>query len=420
MAHKHMDAASPPMDYEQRGIGVPRVCILAESFPPTLGGAETHARILARELNALSMPTFVLTRREQVGSLPYELVDGVRTHRHSPSGMGRWGKFVGLPVAYAGLSRMRREYDLIYVCGFKILSIPAMLAARRFGKLCVLRAETYGEMSGEYASAYRKLPAIERVALQRVMSFRETLISKADAFVSISHQIYEELVRHGVTPNKVSQIPNGVDTKSFCPLDDQQRRAMRARLSLPVDAILVTYSGRLIRGKGLGFLLQAWDSIYASCPNAHLLIVGTGRGEATDVEGELHEFVRQRGLGACVTFVGWTEKVHEYLQSSDIFVLPSDHEGLPLSMIEAMACRLAVVVTSVGGMPEVVKHEVNGLLTPPRDVPAIAHGIARLIADREFARRLADQAYVTSRDYSIRIVAERHSALFKELYASRD
>ena len=128
----------------------PRVCLLTETFHPVVGGGETHARLLSRALGRLGVEVFVLTRRRTRAMEPRACVDGVSVVRVPPPGFKRFGKYLMLlPVAWK-LFSLRSRYDVVYVCGLRVLGVVGVAVSKLLGKRCVLRAESVGEMSGDF------------------------------------------------------------------------------------------------------------------------------------------------------------------------------------------------------------------------------------------------------------------------------
>ena len=122
------------------------------------------------------------------------------------------------------------------------------------------------------------------------------------------------------------------------------------------------------------------------------------------------------GIADKVTFVGWVDDVSDYLRTADIFVLPSLQEGLPNSLLEAMACGLPVVATRIGGVVDIVKDGENGILVEPGDPKGMAEGIVRLFKDQEFARKIARNAFQTIKNsYSIDSIVPRYIELYRQL-----
>lgn len=396
------------------GEAVPRICLLTETFYPVVGGGETHARLLAHHLNLMGMTTFVLTRRSNSNLSISELVDGIQVCRLPPSGMKRFGKYLMVPFVRGFLAKNRHAYDLILVCGFRVLGEPAAKSARRLGKTCVLRAEAQGEMSGGYASAYRKLPPIVGMAFRKWIDRRNKTLKQASAFVAISKPVAREFEECGA--EKIHHIPNGIDSDLFKPVGD--RRSLRVKLGLPIDGTIAVYSGKLNQGKGLTNLLAAWDQVRAGRKDLHLVLVGSGGGQSLSCEDELRSLVRERRLP--VTFTGYVGNVHEYLQAADIFILPSLNEALPMSVLEAMSCGLPVVATRVGGIPEIISNMENGILVEPANPDQLAAEIESLLDQPSLADELGKNARQTACErYSIQAVAESYYELLCHIHSSR-
>ena len=399
---------------------IPRICLLAETFHPVLGGSENHARLLASRLNAMGMSTFVLTRRADRSSPLAEIVDGVSVYRYSPAGMGRWGKFAGLPFMHKELETRRDDYDVLYVCALRVTGASAVRIAHEQRKICVLRAETNGEMSGDYASAYRKLPIHEKIYFKHWLKRRNALLKQADAYIGITELVTDEFENCGMDPKRIFHIPNGIDTDLFRPANTREKINLREKLHLPITDTLVLFTGRLIRGKGVEYLLDAWQRIASKRKGIHLVLVGSGSGEQANCEDELRSFVIKHGLQESVTFAGWAEKVYEYLQACDLFVFPTEYEGFGLSLVEAMACRLPVIASNVGGIPKIIHHPEDGILVEPKNPDVLERQMIRVLDDHELAESLAANAHRTANEhYSIDIVAKKHFELFSYLHSSK-
>lgn len=396
-----------------------RVLFLTESFHPVLGGGERHIRELSARLAASGMPATVLTRRGDRAWPREESLEGVRILRVPPPGPGRTGKYAMVPAALATLWRERRSYDLLVVRGTRVLGLPGLLAARANGKPVVLQAEVNGEMSGEvYTWGTRLDRGLPRQLVGGAVRTRNVLLRDADAFVAMSRRIRDEFLDAGVPRERVALIPHGVDTRRFAPADPRERESLRRRLGLPVEGVMVTYTGRLLRGKGLETLVDAFASVAAMHPLAHLLLVGSGAGQALSVEDDLGERVRRADLADRVSFVGRVDNVDEYLRASDIFAFPSVFEALGLSLIEAAACGLACVGSRTGGIVDVLEDGASGLLCEAGDARGLAASLGRLLADSGWRAALGARARETARRrFDLGDSLERYRALFSELDA---
>lgn len=192
-------------------------------------------------------------------------------------------------------------------------------------------------------------------------------------------------------PAHVLSVPTGVDLSRFRP---GERKAARAALSLPADAQLIGIVATLRSWKGHRYLIQAVKKD-PRLARARLVIVG---------DGPHGDYLRGVAAGSDrILFAGQQENVVPWLQALDAFVLPSTgHEGVPQALVQAMACGLPVVTTTVGAIPEVVQDGKTGLLVPPENPDALAAAIHRLLNDAAAAQGLAEAGR--------RFVQERFSA----------
>jgi glycosyltransferase involved in cell wall biosynthesis len=391
---------------------------VAESFHPVLGGGEQQVRTLATALAAGGWPCAVLTRRSQADWPAEEWLDGVRIVRVGPSGPARAGKYAMVPAVVAGLWRERSSYDLAVVRGTRVLGLPVLLAARALGKRVVLQCEISGEMSGEvYTWGTRWHRPVVRRVVSKLARLRNRLFADADALVAISAHTRAEFLAAGLPAERVIALPHGVDCERFRPADGVERAALRERLGLPRAGPLLTFTGRLLRGKGVEVLLEAFAALASDAGAAQLAIVGSGSGQALSVEDELRQSVRRLGLESRVTFTGRVENVPDYLRASDAFVFPSFFEAMPLSVIEALGCGLAVVATPVGGIVDLIEAGRTGLLVPPGDAPALARAIGRVSGDERLRSDLGRSARaVALARFDARENVARYRTLFAEAF----
>jgi glycosyltransferase involved in cell wall biosynthesis len=398
---------------------VPRVLFLTESFHPVLGGGEGHIRALSAALVALGFEATVVTRRGEAAWPEREILDGVRVVRVGGPGPARTGKYRMVPAA---LGALRREpFDLLVVRGTRVLGGPGLLAARARGKPVVLQAEVNGEMSGEaywWGTRFATPPA--RGVLGALVRVRNALFRDADAFVAMSAAIRDEFVAAACPPRRVHLLPHGVDVARFRPATAAERRELRARLGWPEAVRVVTYTGRLLRGKGLESLLAAFGAVAAADPLARLVFVGSGAGQALSVEDDLRASAGASAFADRVAFTGRVDAVEDVLRASDVFAFPSEYEALGLSLIEASASGLPAVASRTGGIPDVVEDGGSGRLVAPRDTAALAHALSSLLRDPDERRRLGERAReVALARFDARESVRRYAELFAELAGRR-
>lgn len=378
-----MNGASQPL----------RVLLLTETYQPELGGGERQAALLAQGLHRLGYRVTVLTRRSRQELAREETLDGVRIVRVGPAGPGRRRKWGLLVTALPALLRRARDCDVVLVSGFRILAVPALLARRLLGTPVVLKADSSGEMSGEYfhAGLARVGLAPSSVLVRAALALRNRLFRRADAFVAMGEQLRDELLAGGVPARSVHLIPNGVDTRVFRPASPEERSAFKARLGLPAGPVAI-YTGRLVSYKGLPLLLGVWRELAREIESATLVLVGEGSGDMHNCEPALRDYVARHGLDARVRFTGAVGKVEDWLRAADAFVFPTENEAFGLALVEAMACGLPAVTTAVGGIRDFVTDRVNAIVIAPGDAAGLARGVRSLLCDPALAADLGQAA----------------------------
>ncbi|MGI5125222.1 glycosyltransferase family 4 protein [Pseudonocardia sp. CA-107938] len=177
----------------------------------------------------------------------------------------------------------------------------------------------------------------------------------------------------------------------------------------------VVFLGEIGERKGAFALLDAWTALAAEgLGGAHLTMAGDREHERA------RALVAERGLAGSVSVHSWLSpaEVADLLSAADVFVLPSRSEGQPMALLEAMAHGLCVVVSDVGGIPEMVDDETSGLLVPADDVEALTDALRRVLADPELAARLGAAARKrVLAEFDVDVVWRRFDALYEEVRA---
>lgn len=202
-------------------------------------------------------------------------------------------------------------------------------------------------------------------------------------------------------------VYNGVDSRQFAPSGD--RAATRCALGVAPEAFLVGTVGRLSPEKGgVDLLIRAVARLRRANGRAQLLVVGDG-----PLRAGLERLAAE--LDAPVLFTGTRSDVARLLGAMDAFALPSLHEALPIAVLEAMWMGLPVVATRVGGVPEVVRHELDGLLVPPGDDEALYRALLRLEGNSGLAHMLASaaQAHVRAH-FTIELMIKRVERIYEQ------
>jgi glycosyltransferase involved in cell wall biosynthesis len=248
-------------------------------------------------------------------------------------------------------------------------------------------------------------------------------LRRVDWITACSDDLRNRTIALGADADRIETIPYGVDVDRFRP-DSDIRAASRRALALTPDDVVLFTAGRFVRKKGFEYLIDAVGRLAPRWPGVRLIIAGGG-----DLDHELRGRVDKLGIGGHVRFVGVLAQpdVARHLAAADIAVMPSirddagNVDGLPNTVMEALASGTPLVATTAGGIPSVVTHEQNGLLVPEKDVAALEAAIERLIANPAARAALGAAARadaVASRTWDR--VAERMEQVYDRAAGWRD
>lgn len=276
-------------------------------------------------------------------------------------------------VARLAAFMRRQRPDVVNPHLFRSTVIAAPLA-RAIGIRGVV--ETY-----HGREAWRQGPLRGRFLVDRLVGRLVTRV------IAVSRGAADFLVHgKGYPAARVVVIPNGRDLARFAP--GGNRDAVRKELGIDRDAPVVSVVGRLETQKGHAYLLDAWPDVVRAHPDARLVIVGNGSLGET-----LQRQARARGVSESVIFTGFRADVPRVLDASDVLALPSLHEGMPLTAIEAAASGRPIVATAVDGTPEVVRDGETGSLVRPADPRALARALLEMLGDPDAAARMGERAH---------------------------
>ncbi len=227
-----------------------------------------------------------------------------------------------------------------------------------------------------------------------------------DVFLTVSREEAADAMRLGICKHPVS-VGNGRDPNAFRP-DAAARARIRAEFGVPDGRVVITAVSRLVRHKGYPELLAAMRDV-----GAELWVVGERL--ASDHGEDMEPYFARAGLGARLRRLGYRTDVAAILAASDIFVLPSHFEGLPMSVIEAMLCGLPVVATNIRGPREQVDEGVTGLLVPPAKADALRAALLLLVGDATLRARMGVAARAKAvREFDEEIVLRRTMEALKK------
>lgn len=382
-----------------------KICFVTESFYPEIDGGAVHSRLLAEKFHDAGHEVLIVTRRPKPSYPRDEVVSGCPVLRVGlDDRYGMIGRYLGMLTILIPLIKHRHQFDVVLIAAPRILGAPVVILMKLLGKKCVIKPDSCGEMDGSYALQQLAPGSLTGVLAKSYFWARNMILKRADAYVAISSVVSNEICNMGIDSRRVAKIPNGVDINKFAPLEEAEKHSLRVKQGLPEGAIIFAYCGRLTHEKGLSSLLRVWKKVTSKFENVHLLLIGSGDGMSLNCEGQLKDFVRENRLEKHVTFTGPVEDVASYLGCADIFILPSLTEALGIALIEAQLSGIPAIATQVGGIPDVVIHDVNGLLVAPDNDDDLLKAAIELIGDSVkraglglAARKLAVERFSISR-----------------------
>jgi glycosyltransferase involved in cell wall biosynthesis len=249
-------------------------------------------------------------------------------------------------------------------------------------------------------------------------TLRLRLIKRVSAWAALTSEMKKELVGLGIESNRISVINNSTDIPSDRAYEPRTKTRLRRELGLGTEKIGI-FVGRLSDEKNLDVLIRSWNEVCAKFDGARLLILGAG-GAYRNVEARLRELVNELGLADAVQFLGHVDRAKDYVLASDVFILPSQTEGMSNALVEALACGAAIVATDIPGNTELCLDRENALLVPVGDVVATAAAIEEILTSSKLAEQLGKAARRTAeKRLSVDRMVSAYVATYQAMLASK-
>jgi len=207
-----------------------------------------------------------------------------------------------------------------------------------------------------------------------------------DRMIAVSDELKRELMEKGISSDKIKIIHNGINIDTI--KSEDRISNVRSELGISEEKVVIGTVARLVKIKGLSYFVQAAKLILERKKDVTFLVAGDGP--------LFHDLVSESeklGISSSMKFLGFRADIYDIINTFDIFVLPSLHEGIPMVLLEAMALRKPIVATNVGGIPEIIEDAKNGLLVPSGKPELLASACLRLIKDSELRKQIGYNAF---------------------------
>jgi glycosyltransferase involved in cell wall biosynthesis len=395
-----LTALTNPSPAASSGDAARRAVVFAvPDFEPTTGGTTRQSRNQAEALAARGGSVTIVTQRLDASWPRIERSGAVVVERLGPMGRDP-GAMKLLVVRLAWwLRRRHRATDVVQVIMYPDFVVSAWLAG--LADRTVMCWAGLGDATDVLEPTGRPVRALVRAVRRRIMQ-RAT-------HVALTPALRDELTGLGI--EKVAVIPTPIDLDTFRPPTADERAAARRALDLTEGQLGIVYVGHLRALKRVDRLVEAVSMRVRAGVDAKLFLVGDSRADLDDRRTALHQQVARSGLEERVVFAGAVPDVRAILHAADVFVLPSDREGLSNSLLEAMACGLACVAPPSAGGDQVLDPG-SGIVPPSNDARDLAAALATL-DDPEHRARLGAGARRAVTAYGLASVIDR----YQELYA---
>tara|TARA_R110002049_G_scaffold99488_1_gene242314 strand:- start:389 stop:1558 length:1170 start_codon:yes stop_codon:yes gene_type:complete len=341
--------------------------------------------------------------------IQFELLNRKTEILHLIKSLGRGGAEMLLPISYKYASHDQFEYsyayflkgkdDLVYLLkenGAQVHSFEAggnreiLLSAFSLAKYCksnkvdIIHAHLpIAGVVARIAGRIAKIPVVytEHNLMERYHPITRFLNKSTFAMqahvVSVSRDVEQSIRKHTNTKVPVSTVLNGIDTLQF-KRDLTGGEELRKQYTIPMDATVIGFVAVFREQKQLPVWLKVAATILKSHPDSYFLLVGAG-----PLSDEIENLRDTLGLTNRLILPGLKENVRQHLSAMDIFFMSSKFEGLPLALLEAMACECAIVATKVGGIPEVIESGISGLLVSDQSQQEMAEALRFYLTNKE-------------------------------------
>jgi len=435
-----------------------KICIVSQYFPPRIiGGGEYAAYMTAKALAKQGQNVDVLTSHPRLLHSPnlcqkipiHEVKDnivihrilGLRTLKFNSVDLTIFSEYALflLHSFFVTISFAKnKKPDIIHA--MNIESIPSSVMAARLCKIPVVVTinsnvtmcpkgdfiNVEGHVCNDkcgFLSAKSCLFARFQRRPWRAFLFLETFLwysivrictRRADKIVAVSSYVKEALIKKGVTPQKIEVIPEMISLDFFKEKDGISSADNEFAISLR-DKIVLYAGARFDYRKGSQVLIKAMPIVLKGLPNTKFIITGV-------IPKKEMKLIEEKNLSKNVVFTNLIprEKMPAIYDMSDVVVFPNvAPEPFGLVLTETMGRKKPVIASNIGGIPEIVKNEVNGLLVTPNDPNDLAKAIIRVLTDEKLAKRLSESGTLTVKEkFSERTILKKLIAVYKGLAKS--
>lgn len=395
------------------------VSLVFRHFHPILAGAAERFRRYSVPLAGHGVGYEVFTLREDMAHPELEnMHDTLRVRRICAEGKPWQRDAVLFEAASRHLAALPPKGHVLQTSLAHDLSRPWLRRIRNHGTGCLY----VGTMVGREDTS---LPSWRRLVQKCKAWMNYRPFHRVVASTTVMARWFQS---QGVAAGRIQVIPNGVDLKRFRPvLDVSEKLHLRRCLGLDSTAPVVLFAGSIVPRKGIDLLLQAWPSVLARRPDARLVLVGgfdrptfmtrERMQELSRFQEEMRALAAREECQGSVKFAGESPCVDDWMRASDVFVFPTEQEGMGNVVLEAMASAVPCVITEFHGLPEKEFGKAGKeFILVPRTLESLANGLADVLLAPGLSCAMGRLGYEwVNREMSFDLTIDRYSSLYHDL-----
>ena len=373
------------------------------AYPDSVGGAELFVHKLSQGLAEKGIEVHLIAAR----GLNFKTGFAKGVYKHSVYVGRRWypfgpSYFFFSLIAFIELLKARPDV-CVAIMGHSF--VPCMIYSYMLKKPIIIRWAGTDYLAIK-SGINKDLVSLLRLPLKDVLLCKIVAkVAKHTAHhVVLDRDMVKTLLEFGVQSKQIHLIPNYVSDEFFS-------------VTPSYEGFNIMFVGRFTYQKGVDLLIKAFAKLKGKVPAARLILVGEGPEKSS-----LQNLTMENGIAGNVIFSGFVphSKICDFLRETSVFVLPSRFEGLPNALLQAMAASLPCIATSVGGVPEVVKDGVNGILVPPEREDLLADALETVLLDKNLARKLGENAHRSMFQLRLDRIVDSYCSLIAEILNSQN
>ncbi len=403
-----------------------KVCIVSAILPPAYGGAEVAAFKYAIRLNKDPDSQVIVIGWDRTGAygesnIKFDFVHSITFPENPKDANGvliyfqqinhMWNCFWAL---IKPMYRLRDKYDYIhnFNSGFAFNRVSIFIG-KMLGKKVITETSLVGD---DDPLSLGRFPDWKDYFKPKYLRYK--FYQMADRYVSKSEVITEIFEKSEIPMRKVAQIPYSVDTNLFKPVSSEEKKGLREKLNLWTEGRIILFVGGINVRKGVHILLDAFISLEKNYPDIRLVIAGPTYKYDKKYIQDIKNKIKDLNLRDKILLTEENiSNVHDYMKSSDIFVLPSKQEGFPISILEAMSSGLIVIGSDI---PEIARAQIkdgtDGYVFPVGDSLKLAEILEKVLTDENGNLNIINVAREkVCRNWSTEIVDSSYKNLYNSI-----